>query len=244
MASRLAIHRAEAVDGIAVARQSRRRSSSRSGALSRGLLHRRPVDSPPAARRLPSTIRRPARSSASCRSSDAPKRAQAIDAAAAALPGWRARTGKGACGDPPPLVRPDHGQPGRPRHADDARAGKAARRVAQRGRLRRRVHRVVRRRSQAHLRRHDSVARPRQAHRRRQGTDRRRRLHHAVELSHRDDHPQGRTGARRRLHGGRRSRPRRRRSPRWRSPCSPSAPACPTASSTSSPDRPPRSAAS
>ena len=84
----------------------------------------------------------------------------------------------------------------------------------------------------------------RQAHRRHQGADRRRRLHHAVELSDRDDHAQGRAGARRRLHrraeagvadavlgaGARRAR-RARRRPEGRA-------------STSSPDRPPRSAAS
>ena len=67
----------------------------------------------------------------------------------------------------------------------------------------------------------------RQAHRRHQGAHRRRRLHHAVELPDRDDHAQGRPGARRRLHDRSSSPPRRRRSPRSRSPCSPSAPACP-----------------
>ena len=41
----------------------------------------------------------------------------------------------------------------------------------------------------------------RQAHRRHQAADRRRRVHHAVELSARDDHAQGRPGDRGRLHG-------------------------------------------
>ncbi len=61
--------------------------------------------------------------------------------------------------------------------------------------LRRGVPRVVRRGSQARLRRHDSRAPGRQAHRRHQAADRRRRLHHAVELPAGDDHAQGRSGA-------------------------------------------------
>ena len=53
------------------------------------------------------------------------------------------------------------------------------------------------------------------------------RRDHAVELPERDDHAQGRAGARRRLHDGDQARERRRRSrrSRWRS--WPSAPACP-----------------
>ena len=96
--------------------------------------------------------------------------------------------------------------PGRPGAADDHRAGQAAGRVEGRGRLRRGVHRVVRRGSQARLRRHHSRAPGRQAHRRHQAADRRGRLHHAVELPARDDHAQGRPGARRRLHRGAQAR--------------------------------------
>ena len=80
--------------------------------------------------------------------------------------------------------------------------GKPLDRIARRGGLRRVVPRMVRRGSQARLRRHDPAPAARQAPDRRQGTDRRRRLHHAVEFSAGDDHPQGRTGDRRRLHGG------------------------------------------
>ena len=47
--------------------------------------------------------------------------------------------------DPAQVVRPDDGEPGRPRADPDRRAGQAARRVARRDRLRRVVHRVVRR---------------------------------------------------------------------------------------------------
>ena len=125
---------------------------------------------------------------------------QAIDAAAAALVDWRARTGKERVGGAPQVVRTRDGQPGRPRAPHDARARETARRIARRSRLRRVVHRMVRRRSQAGVRRHDPVARARQAPRRHQAADRRRRQHHAVEFSDRDDHAQSVAGARRRVH--------------------------------------------
>ena len=60
------------------------------------------------------------------------------------------------------------------------------------------------------------------AHRGDEGAGRRLRRHHAVELPGRDDHPQGRPGAGRRLHrscikpGRRRRRSRRWRWPSWR----------------------------
>ena len=57
------------------------------------------------------------------------------------------------------------------------------------------------RRGQARLRRHHPGPPGRQAHRRHQAADWRRGLHHAVELPARDDHAQGRSGDRRRLHG-------------------------------------------
>ncbi len=72
------------------------------------------------------------------------------------------------------------------------------------------VHRVVRRRGQAHLWRDHPRPPARQADHRDQAADRRRRLDHAVELPHRDDHPQGRPGAGRRLLRWSSSRPRRR----------------------------------
>ena len=109
--------------------------------------------------------------------------------------------------------------------ADDGRAGQAARRIARRDRLRRVVHRMVRRGRQAHLRRHDPAAPGRQAHRRHQAADRRVRGGHAVEFPQRDDHAQGRPGAGRRLHHGDQARDARRRIRRWRCANWPSAPA-------------------
>ena len=140
---------------------------------------------------------------------------------------------EGARPDPAPLVRPHHRQSRRHRADHDQRAGQAARRSARRGRLRRLVHRILRRGGQAHLWRGQPDL-PRQfAHRRAQAADRRRRGDHAVELSRRDDHPQGRAGARGRLHGGRQARARdaadRARARRTRR-C---APACRPACSTS-----------
>ena len=91
-------------------------------------------------------------------------------------------------------------------HAHDRRAGQAAGRVARRDRLRRVLHRVVRRGSAS-----ASTATPFPAHQAdkrivvHQGADRRVRRDHAVELPGRDDHAQGRPGAGRRLHDGGRS---------------------------------------
>ena len=69
------------------------------------------------------------------------------------LPGLGRQDGQGAHGDPAALARPDARERRRPRRADDRRAGQAARRGEGRDRLRRRVHRVVRRGRQARLRR-------------------------------------------------------------------------------------------
>ena len=66
----------------------------------------------------------------------------------------------------------------------------------------------------------------RQAHRRDQEPIGVVRRDHAVELPGRDDHPQGRAGAGRRLHDGAQAGDRRRRSRRWRWASWPSAPAC------------------
>ena len=84
--------------------------------------------------------------------------------------------------------------------------------------LRRVLPRMVRRGSQARLRRHHSRPPGGQADRRHQAADRRRRVHHAVELSARHDHAQGRPGASPPAAPSCSSRRRRRRSPRWRSP--------------------------
>ena len=81
-----------------------------------------------------------------------------------------------------------------------AGAGQAARRVARRDRVRGVVHRVVRRGGQARLRRRDPEPHQRPAPDRAEAADRRVRRDHAVELPQRDDHTQGRAGARRRLH--------------------------------------------
>ena len=64
------------------------------------------------------------------------------------------KTGKERAAIDAALVRPDHGEPGGSRPADDRRAGQAARRVPRRDRLWRRLHRVVRRGGEARLRRH------------------------------------------------------------------------------------------
>ena len=110
---------------------------------------------------------------------------------------------QGALGDPAPLVRPDHRQPGRPRAHHDERAGQAARRGARRGRVRRLLRRVLCRGGEARLRRDDPEPPGRRAHRRDAPADRRRRRDHALEFPGRHDHAQGRAGARRRLHRGR-----------------------------------------
>ena len=88
----------------------------------------------------------------------------------------------------------------RPHH--DQRTGQAACGSARRGRLRRRLHRVLRRGGEAHLWRGQSDLPRRFPHCRPQAADRRGRGDHAVEFPRRDDHPQGRARARRRLHRG------------------------------------------
>src|SRR3954471_6991262 len=100
------------------------------------------------------------------------------------------------------MVRADDGEPGGPRADPHRGAGKAARGGARRDRLRRLVHRMVRRGSEARLRRHRSFALGRQAHRRHQAADRSRGADHAVEFPERGDHAHGRPGARLGLPGG------------------------------------------
>ena len=81
---------------------------------------------------------------------------RAIEAANARLAGLAQEDRQGARQYPAQMVRPDDGEPGRPRHADDRRAGQAAGRGQGRDRLRRLLRRMVRRGSQARLRRHHS----------------------------------------------------------------------------------------
>ena len=154
------------------------------------------------------------------------------------LPGLVGPPAAGARRHPAPLVRADRRRPRGSRADHDPRAGQADLRGARRDRLRRELRRVLRRGGPPpeHRGRHLAPARRRgRALARALG---RRRADHALELPLRDDHPQGRRRARRRLHRARASRRSRRRSRRWRSPSSPSAPACPPASSTSSPATP------
>ena len=129
-----------------------------------------------------------------------PRRATAIEAADKALPAWRKKTAKERAAivrrwyelmleHQEDLARLMTIEQGKPLTESQGRGGVCGV-----------VPRVVRRGSQARLRRHDSRPPGRQAHRRHQAADRRRRLHHAVELPAGDDHAQGRSGARRRLH--------------------------------------------
>ena len=62
---------------------------------------------------------------------------QAIEAANRAFPAWSKKTAKERADHFAQVVRPAAGESGRPRKADDARAGKAAGRIAWRSRLRR-----------------------------------------------------------------------------------------------------------
>ena len=98
----------------------------------------------------------------------------------------------------------------------DRRAGQAARGIERRDRLRRQLHRVVRRGRQAPLRRRHSRPPARQAHPRAAPAGRRRRRDHAVEFPGRDDHAQGRARRSRRAARSSASPRRRRRTPRSR----------------------------
>ena len=118
----------------------------------------------------------------------------------ACLSGLAGAPREGASADPAPLRRPDARAAGGACAPAHHRAGQAARGGASRDRLRRLVPRVVRRGGEARLRRHDPRATGGPADRRAQGADRRLRRDHALELPRRDDHAQGRAGARRRLH--------------------------------------------
>ena len=83
--------------------------------VSRGLLHRRPMDRRPGRRRAsPSMTPPPAKSSARSRSLGARRPARRLPPRQRALPAWRCQDRQGARGDPAPLVRSDHDQPGGP----------------------------------------------------------------------------------------------------------------------------------
>ncbi len=125
---------------------------------------------------------------------------RAIEAAAKAFPAWAAKTAGERASDPATLVRPHDGESGRSRRAHDRGAGQAARRIQGRDRLCRVLHRVVRRGRQAALRRCDPGPPGRQAHPGAAPAHRRGGRDHALELSRGHDHPQGRPGARGRLH--------------------------------------------
>ena len=200
------------------------------------LLRRRHVDRrATAARRWTSSIPRPARAIGTAPWMGAAETRRAIDAAAAALPGWRAKTAKERSAILRKWFELMLAQQRRPRADPDDRAGQAARGVEGRDRDRRRVHRVVRRGSEARLRRRDPDDRQRPPPRRRQAAGRRVRGDHAVEFPGVDDHAQGRAGARRRLHRRHQAGRGDAVSRRWRSPSSRIARASRPACSTSSP---------
>ena len=160
-----------------------------------------PGSMPRAARRSPSTIRRPAQQLGTVPAFDAAATEKAVAAAHAAFPAWAAKTAK----ERSVLLRRWNDlillNVDRPREAHDRRAGQAARGIEGRDRLRRLLRRVVRRGSEARLRRRDPRPPGRQAHPRAAPAGRRRRRDHALEFPGGDDHAQGRAGARRRLHG-------------------------------------------
>src|SRR6478735_2719130 len=117
---------------------------------------------------------------------------RAIEFADAALPAWRARTGKERA-----ILRRwfDLMMANQDDLGDDGGAGQAARGSQGRDRLCGKLHRMVRRGSKARLWRHDSKIHGRPAHRRIEAADRCLRHHHAMEFSGGDDYAQGRASA-------------------------------------------------
>ncbi len=153
-----------------------------------------------------------------CRGWAPPRRAQAIEAAAAALPAWRARTAQGARRHPPPVVRAHHGQPGGPGHAHD-RASRASRwpSRAARSPTPPRSSSGSARRPSASTATPSRAAPAGQADRGAQAAGR--ACAAAItpwNFPVGDDHPQGRPGAGRRLHHGGEAGQQPRRSRRWR----------------------------
>ena len=133
---------------------------------------------------------------------DASAARRAIDAAAEVQKDWAKRPAKERSRILQGLVRPDRRQRRRSRPDPHHRAGQAAVRGQGRGALERGLYRVVRGGGQAHRRRRHPGRCPEPAHPRAQAAGRGLRRDHALELSQRHDHPQGRPGARRRLHHG------------------------------------------
>ena len=159
----------------------------------------------------------------------------AIDAANRALPGWSKLIAK----ERARLVRRWYDLI--VEHADElaliltAEQGKPLAEARGEIALCRGLRRIRRRGGQAHLRRDHPDLQGRCAHHRHQAAGRRRCRHHAVELSRRHDHPQGRPGAGGRLHHGAQARLGDAAVRRWRWRCWPSGPASPRACSMSSP---------
>ena len=175
----------------------------------------------------------------------------ATDAAEAAFPAWSTLLPQERSAILRRWHDADHRGPRGPRPPHDPRAGQAALRGARRDRLCRELRRVLRRGGPPpeHRGRHLAPADAEvELWREPAGVA---ALDHPLELPLRDDHPQGRRRARRRLHRGRSTRSPKPPSPPSRWPSSPSAPASRPASSTSSPATPrpssppgPRTAAS
>ncbi len=127
---------------------------------------------------------------------------QAVDAAAAALPNWRALTAAQRAALLKKLAPPDPRKQNRAGADNDRRAGQAAGGSGRRNRLCRLVYRVVCRTRETRQRRDNPLP---GADKRlmviRQG-GRRLRGDHPVELPGGDDHPEGRPGAGRGLYDG------------------------------------------
>ena len=167
---------------------------------------------------------------------------RAIEAAQAAFPAWAARTAKERAAilrrwyellmanqdDLATLMTAEQGKPFAEAKGEIAYA--------------RLLHRVVRRGGQAPLRRRDPRPSARQAHPRAAPAGGRGGRDHAVEFPARDDHAQGRTCARRRLHLRLQARRPDALLGTRGGGCSPSAPGCRPGCSTSSPAMRARSA--
>ena len=126
----------------------------------------------------------------------------AIEAAEAAFGPWRRRTHGERAALLEAWFAADAGPCRRPGANPHRRAGQAARRGPRRDRLWRLLREVVRRGGAPDRGIGDPLADARPPHRHPEAAGRGLGHHHALELPERDDHPQGRAGARRRLHRG------------------------------------------
>ena len=181
-----------------------------------------------------SRTRRPARSSARCRTPARPTSRRAIDAAAAALEGWkslaaieRARILRRSAD----LMRERKDEIGLVMTSEQ---GKPLAEATRRGRVRGQLPRVVRGRGRARLRPGGAADEPGEPRARAAPAGRRHRRDHAVELPGRDDDPQARPGAWPRAARASSSRPAPRRSRRRSCSARSRTPARRPASSTSS----------